>query len=1028
MDPVTGGIFLVALYKALEKVWDKAFGAAWGPVDKALKEKFTMLAGKDKTSERWAAFKAAHETARALTIRQASDRGEAERIFEVLDGKLDKSAARDLADEASKLLLASAEPDLPRMTQAVQCALKFEALFGKEAPPAPDAVAFVLKEYLYNLREALLNQEAYHDLIEKDMRRALREIVKELRPVEHDTEATYRTQLAEMHRNLEFVGIPEIKQRRPITVEDIFIRLRAQRDAPKDERELLEAYRRAEAEGDEKALAELHAARNIAAHAVPTPERAPVQDTLREVQKMVILGDPGAGKTTLLKYLTVICGEGRGEKELGLRADGAGSPLPIFILLREFAAECAGRDCDYALLDYLYTYAREHLMLHLSRDFFEDALEKGRCLVLLDGLDEVWAVGQRKKVTDAVHALAAKFPSNRYVVTSRIVGYDEAPLDRRAWAHHTILPLGDDDIHEFVRKWYALREPDMVARKQKTEDLIATIDKEPRIKTLAENPLLLTIIALVHRIEAQLPHERVKLYDKCATALIETWDEGRGITTEDQQRPSYRYRRRLLERLAYTLHAGEGEAGQVRTVKEGDLQRLITDFLMDNKRLGFGEDPDGAGDEAEAFIRLARGRTGLLIERGDKVFAFAHLTFQEYLAACDIESRCMRGGVDAIWGEVKYRLMDAHWREVVLLLLGGLNKYEDFATLLVEQILEAGQNDKYERVLYRYLYLAARVLADRVALDEALHRKIVDGALSIVRAAPSWEGDDALAALSYLTGDRCAGEGLLSLARDEKVGVWVRSAAASALGQLGHVEEAAGVLLSMARDEKVSEWFRRYAARALGRLRRADEKVMDGLLSMAQDEKVPGLIRSDAVRALAQLGGANEKVLDGLLSLARDEKALYGGVRSDAARALGQLGRADEKVLDGLLSLARDEKLGDMVRYDAYESLRRLVGRLALLKPFLEQAGTLSCWPVGASARAAERMTALAAALSAGGPFAAPNERGGFVAPTFGCGFQGVDDLLRCFRRLAIQGTAHDDALDGHSVMLSQDAPKYVIR
>ena len=58
-------------------------------------------------------------------------------------------------------------------------------------------------------------------------------------------------------------------------------------------------------------------------------------------------------------------------------------------------------------------------------------------------------------------------------------------------------------------------------------------------------------------------------------------------------------------------------------------------------------------------------------------------------------------------------------------------------------------------------------------------------------------------------------------------------------------------------------------------------------------------------------------------------------------------------------------------------------------------------------------MTALAAALSASGPFAAPNERCGFVAPTFGCGFQGVDDLLRCFRRLAIQGTAHDDALDG---------------
>ncbi len=42
---------------------------------------------------------------------------------------------------------------------------------------------------------------------------------------------------------------------------------------------------------------------------------------------------------------------------------------------------------------------------------------------------------------------------------------------------------------------------------------------------------MLTIIALVHRIEAELPHERVKLYDKCVTTLVETWDKVRGIKT-----------------------------------------------------------------------------------------------------------------------------------------------------------------------------------------------------------------------------------------------------------------------------------------------------------------------------------------------------------------------------------------------------------------------------------------------------------------------------------------------------------------
>lgn len=34
-----------------------------------------------------------------------------------------------------------------------------------------------------------------------------------------------------MNCELEFVGIPELKERRPITVEDIFVRLRAEREA-----------------------------------------------------------------------------------------------------------------------------------------------------------------------------------------------------------------------------------------------------------------------------------------------------------------------------------------------------------------------------------------------------------------------------------------------------------------------------------------------------------------------------------------------------------------------------------------------------------------------------------------------------------------------------------------------------------------------------------------------------------------------------------------------------------------------------
>jgi tetratricopeptide (TPR) repeat protein/energy-coupling factor transporter ATP-binding protein EcfA2 len=949
---VLTGLFIVGLYKATEKIWEKGFDAAWEPVGEALKGRFTRWAGRDKETERQAAFARAAKVARANTLRHAADPQQAEKILDALNGERDKRGAEALAEEAAKLMLFSAAPDVPRLTEICHRTLRFENLF-KETPPPPETVAAVLSDFLTNLREALLDQEPYHELIQREMLRTLRQIVAELRPVAYDDEATYRAQVAEMYRQLEFVGIPELKERRPITVEDIFIRLRAEWEAESEvERELLKLYRQLEKRGDREKLAKLREVGNsllrearsslfdVPGLRLGLRASIAIEETLQETKRLVVLGDPGAGKTTVLKYLAVICAEGRAPKELGLTAgtDG-GSPLPIFVPLREFAAECAQREYGrgasrpYSLLDHLYTCARERLLLNLPPGFFEEALDEGRGLVCLDGLDEVWAVGQRQSVRDAVKALAARYPRSRYLVTSRIVGYEEAPLDRRDFVHHTILPFEDDDIRQFVRKWYEARERDPVQRKQKVNDLIATVEREPRIKSLATNPLLLTIIALVHRIEAELPHERVKLYDKCVTALVETWEEVKGLSLEEKQRPFYRYRRRLLERLAYELHTRAEEPGQLQTVKEGDLELLLSRFLMENRRLGFADDPDGARDEARAFIHLARGRTGLLVERGEGAFGFPHLTFQEYLAACDIENRCIHRGVKAIWEEIEDHLHDPHWREVILLLLGSLNKYDEPPTLLVERILETGQDDKYEPVLHRHLYLTARALADRVDVANELHWEIISSLLTVARQG-SWLGTsslsfnevhakgkgeraDALAALGSLEGDIHAAEGLLALALGEEVDALVRSAAASALGQLGYVEEAAEVLLALARDGKVDA-----AAFALGQLGRTEEKALDGLLTLAHDEKTDTLVRSAAASALGQLGHTEEAARV-LLALAHNEK-VKTEVRRTAVAVLGQLGRTEEKALDGLLTLAHDEKVAAWVCNAAASALGRL--------------------------------------------------------------------------------------------------------
>jgi HEAT repeat protein len=567
----------------------------------------------------------------------------------------------------------------------------------------------------------------------------------------------------------------------------------------------------------------------------------------------------------------------------------------------------------------LYTYAKQTYQLELPHGFFERALEAGRCLVLFDGLDEVTASDQRVEVRDAVAAFATRYSKNRFVVTSRIIGYESAPLDRNTFAHHTIMPFNESEIATFIEKWYTARERDASQANAQAEHLIRTIQQNDRLKKLAENPLMLTIIALVHRIEAELPNERVRLYDKCTEALLSTWEGIKGIPY-DRERPHYKQRRRLLERLAFWMHTLEQAEGRQAEVKRGDLELKLTDLLCEDEKLGLGR--DAARAEAQAFIELAKSRTGILVERGDGIFSFVHLTFQEYFAACDLEARYVHN-LDALWQQIQPHLYEARWREVILLLLGRLNRYDEPPNVIFEKILR--ERNRFDDVIHRNLFLAAQCLADGISIRERLRNDVVDALLKFARAEPPKYVSlryDAIVALGTLRGNVRAGEGLLALAQDEKVDEWVRRAAAEALGKLGRADDAVRSLLALAQDEKVDEWGRRDAVEALGKLGRADDTVIQGLLALAQDEKVDRWVRRAAAEALGALGRADDTVIQGLLALAQDEK-VNADMRHAAAEALGKLGRADDAVRI-LLALAQDEKVEAWVRRAAAEALGKL--------------------------------------------------------------------------------------------------------
>ena len=168
---------------------------------------------------------------------------------------------------------------------------------------------------------------------------------------------------------------------------------------------------------------------------------------------------------------------------------------------------------------------------------------------------------------------------------------------------------------------------------------------------------MLTIIALIHRVEAELPNQRIKLYDKCTESLLDKWEtvkrRGARLMSEEDKR-------RRLEWIAYWMQNMAGEAGRERTVRRGPLQRKLAEFLVERGKVA---DVEEATTEAKLFLDHIRRRAGVLIERGRDLHSFAHPTFQEYFAACELHSRllaaAMRMNMDGFWNqELRPRLHD----------------------------------------------------------------------------------------------------------------------------------------------------------------------------------------------------------------------------------------------------------------------------------------------------------------------------------------------------------------------------------
>jgi hypothetical protein len=132
--------------------------------------------------------------------------------------------------------------------------------------------------------------------------------------------------------------------------------------------------------------------------------------SILEKRSLVILGDPGSGKSTLLKYLTIQI------SNLRTNIDALAHIIPVYFRISDYA------DYFKETKRSIYEFLTKHYDIQYQH-IFKENFEHSNLLLLMDGLDEITDTPLRIRVTEQVMDLLARYPYNRYVVTSRIVGY-----------------------------------------------------------------------------------------------------------------------------------------------------------------------------------------------------------------------------------------------------------------------------------------------------------------------------------------------------------------------------------------------------------------------------------------------------------------------------------------------------------------------------------------------------------------------------------------------------------------------------
>lgn len=349
-------------------------------------------------------------------------------------------------------------------------------------------------------------------------------------------------------------------------------------------------------------------------------------------------------------------------------------------------------DTSLSVIEFLRESIRSSTLMDVSKEFIEHYLHSGRCIILLDALDEV----DKSKRTALHETLIAFFknqnPNNKICITSRDRGF----IPEKNVEVLSISPLTETQIEKYVDRIIRL------GRFEKNDKSLFIEQTQTLVRQgFLTSFLVLSLLINIYKAELKLPENKLELYQKCFEYIA-------NIREREKTEKSFNWHAisPIMKDNTFIELAKLGMPNNTSINKT-----LIKDELTSIYKIKFNSEVD-AENAIDDFLKFCSERTELYVPSTEDKFKFFHRSFYEYFYSLYIFLRCNTES-EMLDELIKFDV-DSEVFELTIAMLKqkAERKYQALINLIFEKTAIEFNNDKQILTVFNILILSMQVVDD----------------------------------------------------------------------------------------------------------------------------------------------------------------------------------------------------------------------------------------------------------------------------------------------------------------------------